>query len=164
VTTLNSMTTWGGNSDPVLYRRRSVVADAPVPSLPEYGVSGASGTHQSVHAFAAGAFARGDQPKSQSPSVKVDAAKIDVLNATVKNVGETFLVVSASPGGEPVEIQIPIILCPTELRLVGMPLAISVDKESKYSSLKIERREKQNEMSEGFRKRFEAMTEWANSL
>lgn len=162
----NSMTTWGLDKESALYPSRSMITEAPVPSRPDFDYSVSIGTHyKKAPAFATGAFARDHVEGEKSlPGIAQVPQKIEVLNATVKNIDETFVVVTAAPGGAPVEIQIPIVLCPSDLRMVGMPIAISVDKEARYSSLKITRREKQKEMSPGFLKRLEAMTEWADSL
>ncbi|WP_280774474.1 hypothetical protein [Rhizobium sp. SG_E_25_P2] len=90
--------------------------------------------------------------------------KIEKLEATVKSVGETFIVVSAAPSGDTVEFQIPVELCPCDVLYVGTPISVRVDKEARYSTLKIERREKKSEFSADLRKRFSAMMEWAESL
>lgn len=164
---LRSLTTWDVNNTPDFGRGRSEVLDAPIPSRTEYGFSGSIGTHyEKASSFGAGAFARADLGIGAAPlPAKIETAeKVDVLDATVKQLEGAFLIVTAAPGGDQVEIQIPLILCPDELRMVGTPIAISVDNEAAYSSLKITRREKKKDMSDSFRKRLGAMTEWADSL
>lgn len=110
-------------------------------------------------------YARGAVTQKQVASTNLqDADKLEAIDATVRNIGEQFVLVTAAPGGEVVEIQIPVELCPQEIQIEGMPISISIDTSSRYSSLKVERREKKAVLSEDFKSRFAAMTEWADSL
>lgn len=101
---------------------------------------------------------------TQHQPASKNTGKIEAIDATVRDIGEQFVLVTAAPGGETVEIQIPLELCPSEIQFEGMPISISIDTSSRYSSLKVERRDKKAALSDDFRSRFAAMTEWADSL
>ncbi|MBB4189185.1 MULTISPECIES: hypothetical protein [Sinorhizobium] len=103
-------------------------------------------------------------PKQVAPEKREDTGKLEAIDATVRDIGEHFVLVTAAPGGEIVELQVPVELCPPEIRFEGMPISISIDTSSRYSSLKVERRAKKTLLSEDFKSRFTAMTEWADSL
>lgn len=167
MTMLNSATTWGGSTEFEPLRRRQMVPDVPDLKRTEYGVPTTIGTRAldtSSHTVFPSVGNDRDFLSSTRDAKVENEEKADVLNATVKNVESDFVIVAAAPGGEPVDIQIPLVLCPDELRVVGQPIAISVQKVANYSSLKIEKREKQAQMSSAFQMRLAAVSEWADSL
>lgn len=99
------------------------------------------------------------RPAKASTSVKV-SAKLDSLSATIKYVEPQFVTIYAFVGDDPVEFKIARELCGDDIAREGMPVSVTIDDTSRYSSLRVERREKTIERSASLKKRFSAMEAW----
>lgn len=94
---------------------------------------------------------------------KPASAKLNSLSATIKYVEPQFVTIYAMVGNDPVEFKIARELCSDDIAREGMPVSVSIDDTSRYSSLRIERREKTRERSADLKKRFSAMEAWISA-
>lgn len=100
---------------------------------------------------------------SKANPVAVRSDKVESLSGTIRYVEANFVTVSAKVGEEPIEFRISRELCDDELAKEGMPIKISIDDSGRYSTLRVERREKSRSLSTGLAKRLSAMEEWISS-
>lgn len=145
--------------------RRPVGSDrlVPAPRAPSATFLG-SGTNsliESNNSGIAASFKRGPAPLASND---LDSGKLETLDAVVRDIGQNFVCVIARPGGTGIEINVPLELCPSEILYEGTPISISIDKESKYSSLRIEKREKLKKLPEHMAARLKTVMDWADSL
>ena len=138
---------------------------APVPSSPPLTSFVSSETQVLVGEIAYKAYVHKHKGVRDKVSSRGDKkpSKVNCLRATVRYVETDFVTVHAMIGDDSVEFKISRELCSDEVAREGMPVSVTVDDRSHYSSLRVERREKSVERSDALKKRFAAMEAWISA-